>query len=235
MIHDFGKSTRANRHARSPIRACVFDLDGVLVDSARYHYLAWRRLAATLGFELRPEDNESLKGVSRMACVDIILGLAGKRASEAEKVELAERKNRWYREYVASMDESSALPGARDFVAECRGLGLLLAVASASKNAIDLLRATTLAPLFDAVVDGNEVATAKPDPAIFLAAARKLDVVVGACLVFEDAAAGVEAARAAGMRVVGVGAPAVLAEADLVVPGFEELSAARLLVELGGR
>jgi beta-phosphoglucomutase len=168
-----------------------------------------------------------------MACVEILLSLAGKTSSEAEKVEFAERKNGWYRDYIASIDESAVLPGVRDFVGGCRTIGLPVAVASASKNAMDILVATGLLPLFDAVVDGNAVSTAKPDPEVFLAAARKLGIKGEDCLVFEDAAAGIEGAIAASMRVVGIGDPEKLVRADIVMPGFAGQSPTELLAMLG--
>lgn len=204
-------------------RAGIFDLDGVLVDTAIHHYRAWRRLALSLGFDLSPAQNELLKGVSRMRCLQIVLDIGGYRCGEEEKLRLAEAKNAWYVQSISGMTSADILPGAREFLAAVRGAGWLTAVASASRNAATILRAVGLRDAFDAVVDGSRVSAAKPDPQAFLLAARLLGVEPRACVVFEDAAAGVEAARRAGMPVVGIGSPDNLA-ADLVVPGLAGLS-----------
>jgi beta-phosphoglucomutase len=212
--------------------ACIFDLDGVLVDTAKYHFLAWRRLAASLGFDLEPEDEERLKGVSRMESLEIVLSIGGINCDEDRKSALANRKNAWYREYISSMNETELLPGARRFVEACRNSGLKTGLASSSKNAGDILRSTGIAGLFGSVVDGSAVAKAKPAPDLFLAAARVLEAAPSACVVFEDAAAGVAAARAAGMASVGLGSPSVLEAADLVLPGLEEADPVTLLARL---
>ena len=215
--------------------AFIFDLDGVLVDTAKYHYLAWSRLAGQLGFGLDPADNERLKGVSRMASLDIVLSIGGIVVSDDEKARLAARKNDWYNEYLASMDESEILPGALRFLEASRSLGLATAVASASKNAMTILRSTGLLSHLDAVADGNLVARAKPAPDVFLAAAELLGAAPAACVVFEDAAAGVQGARAAGMASVGIGSERTLGAADLVLPGFVDLDPQRLLGLLPAR
>ena len=214
------------------IQACIFDLDGVLVDTARYHFLAWKRLAEMLGIEFSHSDNERLKGVSRMASLDIILGLGRRDLPMEEKERLAELKNGWYREYLAGLDEGALLPGVRDFLLGCRGLGLSIAVGSASKSARDVLASTGIIGLFDAVVDGNSPAPPKPAPGLFLLAARELGAAPEATVVFEDAAAGVEAALAAEMRVVGIGDAASLGRAQIVIPGFRGIAAAELLGRL---
>lgn len=213
--------------------AFIFDLDGVLVDTAKYHYQAWKRLASSLGFELSPADNERLKGLSRRDSLDIVLAIGGISPGEEERELLAERKNEWYREFLADMDASELLPGVRDFILRSRKLGLCTAVASASKNAPAILAATGIDPLFDAIIDGSMAALAKPAPDLFLLAAKSLGRSPEDCLVFEDAAAGVAAARAAGMSVVGVGSPSVLGAADLVIPGFSGIEPKELLDALG--
>ena len=224
--------TRATTGIMERIAACIFDLDGVLVDTARFHFIAWKRLADQLGIVFTERDNERLKGVSRMASLDIILGLGGVELPRAEKERLAELKNGWYREYLSGLDETALLPGVRAFLEACGGLGLALAVGSASKSARDVLRSTGILGLFVAVVDGNSPVPAKPAPDLFLLAAKELGVGAEKALVFEDAAAGVEAALAAGMSVVGIGDPKELGKARLVLPGFSGIEPGELFGRL---
>ena len=206
------------------IRACLFDLDGVLVDTAKFHYLAWNRLARQLGFEFTERDNERLKGVSRGASLDILLEIGGLTFQEEEKAKLAELKNNWYVEYITTMDESEILPGALDFLQACRDQGYKTALGSASKNAMTIMEITGLLPYFDAIIDGTKTANAKPDPEVFLLGAQELGVPPQSCVVFEDAEAGIEAAIRAGMRSVGVGAPDHLGNADLVITSMQEMN-----------
>lgn len=203
------------------IKGCIFDLDGVIVDTAKYHYLAWKRLAAELGFFFSEKDNERLKGVSRMASLEILLQIGGLSFSEEEKLSMAERKNSWYVEYITGMKEDEVLPGAKKFLESARTSGLKLALGSASKNALTILNCLKLTGYFDAVIDGTKVSKAKPDPEVFLLAAEKLGLSPGSCVVFEDAQAGVEAAKRAGMRCIGVGTSPELSGADMRIPGFE--------------
>ncbi|MGE5588166.1 MAG: beta-phosphoglucomutase [Clostridia bacterium] len=218
----------------SAIEAAIFDLDGVIVDTAKYHYMAWKRLANELGFDLSLEDNERLKGVSRMRSLEILLEIAGLRLDERRKAELAEKKNRWYVEYISKLSPSEILPGVPEFIDGLRGLGVKTALASASKNAPMILERLGITGLFEAVVDGNTASKAKPDPEVFQLAAARLGADPCRCVVFEDAEAGVEAARRAGMFAVGVGKPEVLRHADHVIPGFAGLSPA-VIVELVSR
>lgn len=208
----------------SRIQACLFDLDGVLVDTAVYHYRAWKRLAGELGFDFTEKDNERLKGISRMDSLDILLDIGGLELDEAAKQELADRKNRYYLDYIMQMDESAVLPGALDFLAACRSSGIKTALGSASKNAMAILERTGLIPQFDAIIDGNRTAKAKPDPEVFLLGAQELGAEPSACVVFEDAEAGIEAARRAGMRCIGIGSPDILHRADRVVPSLAEVT-----------
>lgn len=206
------------------IRAAIFDLDGVIVDTAKYHYLAWRRLAAELGFEFTEADNERLKGVSRMRSLDILLEVGGMdgRFFAAEKEVLAAKKNGWYVEYISQMTPDEILPGVIPFLAEVRDDGVCTALGSASRNTGIILSRLGIGELFDAVVDGTMVTRTKPDPEVFLKCASLLDdgILPAECVVFEDAAAGIEAAVAAGMYSVGIGSPEILNEADTVIPGF---------------
>ncbi len=206
------------------IQACIFDLDGVIVDTAKYHYLAWNRLAKDLGFEFLPEHNERLKGVSRMRSLEILLEVGGLTFSAAEKERMAARKNEWYLEYIRKMTPDEILPGVLKFLSEIRNAGVKTALGSASKNAPLILQQVKITQFFDAIIDGNKVNKAKPDPEVFLKAAEELGVDPSLCIVFEDAEAGVEAALNGNMRCVGVGSPEVLNRANLVIPGFENFS-----------
>lgn len=205
------------------MKGAIFDLDGVIVDTAKYHYLAWRSLAGELGFEFTEADNERLKGVSRMRSLDILLEIGGREFGEAEKLAMAEKKNRLYVEYISGLDESELLPGVKEYLSGLRARGVGIALGSASKNAVFILDKLNIAGLFDAVVDGNKVSRAKPDPEVFQTACAELGLQPQDCVVFEDAEAGVEAGKAAGMQVVGIGRPEVLKEADLVVAGLHQL------------
>ncbi len=210
------------------IQACLFDLDGVIVDTARYHYLAWKRLAGELGFDFTERDNERLKGVSRMRSLEILLEIGGLSVDEAKRAELAEKKNRWYVESISRMDASEVLPGARAFLEAVRAAGIRTALGSASKNAMTILQNTGLVDCFDAIIDGNKVTNAKPDPEVFLLGAQELGVEPRHCVVFEDAAAGVEAALRAGMYCVGIGSAENLGRAHLVVGSLAEMTLDRL-------
>ncbi len=207
----------------SYIMGCIFDLDGVIVDTAKYHYLAWKRLAEELGFFFSEKDNERLKGVSRMASLEILLQVGGLTFSEEEKRAMAERKNNWYVEYITAMKEDEVLPGTKKFLEEARAAGLKIALGSASKNALTILNGLKLTGYFDAVIDGTKVSKAKPDPEVFLLAAKELGLAPDSCVVFEDAQAGVEAAKRAGMRCIGIGTGPELSAADLQISGFENV------------
>ena len=208
--------------------ACLFDLDGVIVDTAKYHFIAWRAIARDLGFEFTERDNERLKGVSRQRSLDILLEVGGLALGSAEKVALAEKKNALYLSYVRQMTPAEILPGAEDFLKSCRAAGFKTGLATASRNAAVIIDLLQIAPLFDVVVDGNKVSRTKPDPEVFLNCARELALAPQTCAVFEDAEAGIAAALSAGMLAVGIGDAVILAAADLVVPGLAELSLARL-------
>ncbi len=218
-----------------PIRAAIFDLDGVLVDTAKYHYLAWCRLARELGFAFTEKDNERLKGVSRMRSLEILLetgGMAGRFTPE-QMHGMAERKNGWYVEYITHMDASEILPGAAECLRAFRALGVKTALGSASKNSGLILDNLQLRDLFDTIVDGTRTSRAKPDPEVFVLGARDLGVDPAECVVFEDAQAGLEAARAGGMKAVAVGKPEDLSGYDAIVAGLFEVDPAALMRRLG--
>ena len=212
----------------STIKACIFDLDGVIVDTAVYHFKAWKRLADELGINFTEHDNERLKGVSRVRSLEIVLELGGVTKTEAEQQELATRKNTWYVEMINRMTPAEILPGAKEFLEACRVAGIKTALGSASKNSGTILNKINMAHLFDAIVDGNHVSKAKPDPEVFLKGAEALGVTPAECVVFEDAIAGVEAAINGGMKVVGIGSPEVLSKADLVVSGLDKMTLEKL-------
>ncbi len=199
------------------IKAVIFDLDGVIVDTANYHYLAWKRLALELGFDLTLDQNELLKGVSRMRSLDIILDLGGIKLSASEKERFANKKNGWFVEFVNEMKPEEIFPGVKDLLRSIRAQGLKVALASSSKNAPSVIRLLNIQNEFDAVVDGTMIFHSKPDPEIFLLAAKKLGIEPSSCVVFEDAEAGVEAALAAGMKCVGIGSALQLGKANFVI------------------
>ena len=203
------------------IKACIFDLDGVIVDTARYHFLAWQRLAHELGFEFSKQHNERLKGVSRMRSLEILLEVGRVRLSDREKLEAAEKKNKWYVEYIAQLTPDEILAGVYELLIELKTYRIKRALGSASKNAAMILQRLELTRFFDAVIDGTKVSKAKPDPEVFLKASEELEIKPENCLVFEDALAGIESAKNAGMLSVGVGDQEILQNADLVIPGFE--------------
>lgn len=203
-------------------KAFIFDLDGVIVDTAKYHYLAWKKLANSLGIEFTHEDNEQLKGVSRVRSLDLILELGKQTATQEQKDKWLIEKNEDYLGYLVDIDESEILPGVAKTLKYLKDKGQLIALGSASKNAKPILEKTGIMPLFDVIVDGNDVSNAKPDPEVFLQAAKKLNTENKNSIVFEDSVAGVQAANIAGMTSVGIGDPSVLGEAKYVFANFNE-------------
>lgn len=210
------------------IHACLFDLDGVIVDTAKYHYLAWKRLAETLNFDFSLENNEKLKGVSRMESLDILLKIGGLNFDEEKKLQMAAQKNQWYVEYISSMTEDELLPGVKSFIFSVRDKGIKTAIGSVSKNTMTILKRINMCQYFDAIIDGNKIAHAKPNPEVFLKGAEALGVNPSNCVVFEDAEAGIQAAINAGMHSIGVGSPSVLGKADFVISSFDEITVDRL-------
>ena len=208
--------------------ACIFDLDGVLVDTAKYHFKAWKRLTDKLGIDFTENDNERLKGVSRMASLEIILEIGNVKLDERKKLEYATLKNNWYIEYISRMTPSEILPGCIQFITELKNAKIRIAIGSASKNTPMILERVGIQGMFDAVADGNNITKAKPDPEVFLKAAEMVGINPEDCVVFEDAVAGVQAALNAGMMCIGIGSPAVLTKAHLVVPGLYEMNLEKL-------
>lgn len=210
------------------IKACIFDLDGVLVDTAHYHFLAWKRLAKEFDYELTEEINEQLKGVSRMKSLEIVLKHANVSLEQQRQHALADRKNSWFTEYVHKMKPEELYPGVKELFSKLRKDQIRIALASSSKNAKTIVEILAIQHEFEVVVDGNMIEHSKPHPEIFLLAAKKLGLNPADCVVFEDAEAGVEAAVAAGMKCVGIGNPAQLRKANQVVKSIKDFNYADL-------
>ena len=194
-------------------KAFIFDLDGVIVDTAKYHYLAWKKIANELGIEFTHEHNELLKGVSRVRSLDIILGLGNVEASQDQKDQWLVQKNEEYLTYLVDMDQSEILPGVMSVLEFLKANQQPIALGSASKNARPILEKTGILSYFDVIVDGNDVSNAKPDPEVFLQAAQKLGISNENSIVFEDSVAGIQAANIATMTSIGIGEASILNEA----------------------
>jgi beta-phosphoglucomutase len=192
------------------IKGFLFDLDGVIVDTAVFHFQAWRKLAQKLGGDFTHEQNEELKGVSRVDSLKKIIEWTGAEVSDSEFQELMEVKNQWYLELVQTLGPKDALPGAIEFLQSAFDDGILIALGSASKNAPMILDKLGLTSLFSAIIDGNNVVNGKPHPEVFLKGAESLGLAPEECIVFEDSIAGVQAAKSGGMHCVGIGSPEVL-------------------------
>jgi beta-phosphoglucomutase len=204
--------------------AFIFDLDGVIVDTAKYHFLAWRNLANSLGFEFTEEHNELLKGVSRVRSLEILLEIGKVDLTEEQKQPLLLKKNEEYLEYVNKMTADEILPGVNDLLNFLDANNIKFALGSASKNAPLILEKVGLIKRFAALVDGNDVSKAKPDPEVFLIGAKKLNMNPENCVVVEDAIAGVEAANAAKMLSIGIGDAKVLSEAAYIFNDMTEIT-----------
>ena len=194
-------------------KAFIFDLDGVIVDTAKYHFLAWEKLANQLGINFTHEHNEELKGVSRVRSLDLILELGNITYSQEDKNKWLIQKNEDYLSYLVDMDEREILPGVVKVLEYLKNNNQAIALGSASKNARPILKKTNIMHFFDAIVDGNDVSNAKPDPRVFLQAARKLGIINENAIVFEDSVAGIQAANIANMTSIGIGDSSVLHEA----------------------
>lgn len=201
-------------------KAFIFDLDGVIVDTARYHFLAWQKIAAELGIEFTPEHNEELKGVSRVRSLDLILELGKMSASQEDKNRWLKQKNEDYLSYLVHMDQSEILPGVLHILQFLKEKKQPIALGSASKNARPILEKTGIIHYFDVIVDGNDVTNAKPDPEVFVQAAKQIGAANANAIVFEDSVAGVQAANIAGMTSIGIGEASILKEAQYNFPDF---------------
>ena len=194
-------------------KAFIFDLDGVIVDTAKYHFLAWEKLANQLGINFTHEHNEELKGVSRVRSLDLILELGNITYSQEDKNKWLIQKNEDYLSYLVDMDEREILPGVVKVLEYLKNNNQAIALGSASKNALPILQKTNIMHFFDDIVDGNDVSNAKPDPEVFLQAAQKLGIINENAIVFEDSVAGIQAANIANMTSIGIGDSSVLHEA----------------------
>lgn len=201
----------------------IFDLDGVIVDTAKYHYLAWKELAAELDIPFTIEDNERLKGVSRLQSFEIILEIGGRTMSDEEKEYYCTKKNNLYKTFLETLKKEEVLPGVRNFLEAARAAKIPTALGSASKNAAFILEKLDLMDLLDVIIDGTLVSAAKPDPEVFLKGAEALSLDPADCIVFEDSFSGVEAAHRGGMKAIGVGDKKNLPEADGWITGFDGL------------
>lgn len=201
-------------------KAFIFDLDGVIVDTAKYHYLAWQKIANALNIDFTHEHNELLKGVSRVRSLDIILELGNIQASQEDKDKWLIQKNEDYLTYLVDMNESEILPGVLPVLEFLKEKKQAIALGSASKNARPILEKTGIISFFDVIVDGNDVTNAKPDPEVFLKAARLLNISPTDSIVFEDSVAGVQAANIGKMTSVGIGSKTVLHEAKYIFEDF---------------
>lgn len=207
----------------SDYRGIIFDLDGVIVDTAKFHFLAWRKLANDLGFDITLEQNEQLKGVSRVHSLQQILQWGGKTVSEAEFERLMVSKNEDYLARISDMSEDDLLPGVKEVLDYLTENNIPFSLGSASKNARPILKSLKIYNRFTAIVDGNDVQKAKPDPEVFLIASEKLQMEPSNCIVFEDSVAGVQAAKRANMLSIGIGEEEVLGEADHIFPDFTQI------------
>ena len=205
------------------VKAFIFDLDGVIVDTAKYHYLAWKKIANELGIDFTHEHNELLKGVSRVRSLDIILELGNIVATQENKDKWLVQKNEDYLSYLVNMDESEILPGVMPILKFLKENKQGIALGSASKNAKPILEKTGIMDYFDVVVDGNDVSNAKPDPEVFLQAAKLLNATNENSIVFEDSVAGIQAANIANMTSVGIGDKQVLSEAQYIFSDFTQI------------
>jgi beta-phosphoglucomutase len=206
------------------LKTYIFDLDGVIVNTAKYHYLAWKDLAERLGIAFTESDNERLKGVSRVRSLEIILELGNKKVDRADFERYLDEKNEDYLAYIKKMDQSETLPCVVDTLQYLKSKERNLALGSSSKNAKTILDKIELSDWFDAIIDGNDITESKPDPQVFLLAAERTNSKPEECVVFEDAEAGIQAANAAGMCSIGIGSKNVLSEADYVFQGLYEVS-----------
>jgi len=212
------------------IKAILFDLDGVLVSTDEYHYRSWLKLSNEEGFEFFDHEfNHQFRGVARMECVEILTRASGRSYTPEQKEEIAERKNRYFAESLSSVTPDELLPGALVALKELQRRGIKIAVASNSRNAKPIIKQVGIEQYLDAIVDGHEIENSKPDPEVFLLAAKNVGVEPGNCIVVEDAIAGLEAAKRAGMKALGIGTRERLPNADIVVPDLSAISVDDLL------
>ena len=210
------------------IKACIFDMDGVIVDTAKYHFKAWARLADTLSIPFTEEQNEQLKGVSRVDSLERILEWGHVVIDNNKKLELMDLKNKWYLDYVAEINPGEMLPGAHAFLLELHAKGIKIAIGSSSKNSILILDKLGITHLFESIIDGTKLTFGKPHPEVFLKGATELNLKPHECVVFEDAISGVEAAKAGGFHCIGIGSADILSKADAIIDNLEGFTIEKL-------
>jgi beta-phosphoglucomutase len=215
---------------KSAYQAVIFDLDGVITDTAHYHYLAWRKLAMSLDAPFDAVFNEQLKGIDRMGSLELILARTAKKYSSEEKLTLADRKNSDYQDLIRNMTPNDLLPGAQAALKSVREAGLKVGLASVSKNAFAVLDRLGISGEFDYVVDAAKISRSKPDPEIFLTAAKNLGVLPSACIGVEDSVAGLQSIKSSGMYAIGIGDPSILTQADRVIPGLDQFNLSEYLI-----
>ncbi|PCJ81483.1 MAG: beta-phosphoglucomutase [Bacteroidetes bacterium] len=211
------------------IKGCLFDMDGVIVDTAKHHFTAWKALAEELSIPFTSKDNEALKGLGRLDSLEKILQLGNLELNSNTKLKLMENKNSLYLELVRSMSEEDILPGVCGLIEELKVKGIGVCLGSSSRNASIILKNIGLFNLFDGVVDGNHLTFSKPDPEVFIKGAKILELSPSNCVVFEDAVAGVEAAKSGGFFALGVGDHKELDNADAVVSDLSKMNFSKLL------
>lgn len=214
------------------IKGFLFDLDGVIVDTAKFHFKAWHRLAQDLGIDFSEAENEQLKGVSRKESLEKILEWGQISLSPEEFDRRMAQKNDWYLEFVHEMGKEEALPGAKEFLQASANLNIAIGLGSASKNALLILDQLAITPMFQTIIDGTKVSKSKPDPEVFLKGAEELGIAPESLVVFEDSLAGIEAARRGGFRTVGIGSPDILSDAEIVISGLDQMSPVELINQL---
>lgn len=214
-------------------KAAIFDLDGVIVDTARFHYSAWKEIAEKYGKDFTQRQNERLKGVSRRHSLEILLEECGLILPEEEQEFLLEYKNKSYVSMLDTLSEKDILPGVKDFLTKLREYNIKTALGSASRNATYILEKLKLVQEFDEIVDGNKTSRAKPDPEVFRLGSESLGIKPQECVVFEDAQSGVAAAKAGGMGCIGIGCSTVLQQADFVVKDLQNWQELLVLFEKG--
>ncbi len=212
------------------IKAVIFDLDGVIVSTDECHYNGWKQLADQEGIYFDKEINERLRGVSRMESLEIILERAGKKYTQEQKLEMAARKNEYYKELIKELTPDNILPGVSVFLADLKNRGIKIAIGSSSKNSPLILKGIGLDNYFDAEADGNDITRSKPDPEVFLVAAKRLGIPPENCLVVEDSEAGIDAALAAGMKVLGVGFASGIARATIRANDLSSVNAEDIII-----
>ncbi|HTP13395.1 MAG TPA: beta-phosphoglucomutase [Bacteroidota bacterium] len=211
-------------------KAVLFDLDGVLVSTDEYHYRSWVKIAEEEGFAFFDHKfNDKFRGVARLECVEILTKASGREYSKEQKLDIAERKNKYFAESLSQVTPRELLPGSLKTLKDLRTRGIKIAVASNSRNAQTIVDQTKIGEYLDTIVDGYQIENSKPDPEGFLLAAKKLGVAPAECLVIEDAVTGIEAAKRAGMKSLGIGEKGRIPNADVVVPNLGVISVDRLL------